>query len=118
MDTIFIEGLHVEAMIGAHNWEQRVRRTLILDAELACDTTRAAQQDRLADAVDYKVVSDRLRAICAQSRHRLIETLAEELAQVLMREFGVQWLRLAVRKPGAVSGTDSVGVRIERGSRT
>lgn len=117
MDTIFIQGLRVEAMIGAHNWEQRLTRTLVLDLELACDASRTAQHDRLADAVDYKVVSERVRAICAQARHRLIETLAEELAQTLMREFNLPWLKIVVGKPGAISGTDGVGVRIERGHR-
>ncbi len=118
MDTVFIEGLRVEAMIGAHNWEQRLTRTLVLDLELACDASRTAEKDQLADAVDYKVLSERVRAICAQARHRLIETLAEELAQTLMREFRVPWVKVIVRKPGAISGVDGVGVRIERGQRT
>jgi 7,8-dihydroneopterin aldolase/epimerase/oxygenase len=117
MDTIFIQGLRVEAMIGAHNWEQRVTRTLRLDIELACDAAQAAREDRLADALNYKTVSDRVRAICGQTRHRLIETLAEELAATLMREFGVAWLKVVVHKPGAVAGAQSVGVAIERGRR-
>jgi dihydroneopterin aldolase len=116
MDTIFITGLRVEAMIGAHNWEQRVMRTLVLDLELACDARLAAAHDRLADAIDYKTVSDRVTELCRQSRYRLLETLAETIAETLMQEFGITWLRLAVHKPGAVPGADTVGVRIERGS--
>lgn len=117
MDTVFIEGLRVEAMIGAHNWEQRITRTLILDLELACNATHAAKTDQLTETIDYKAVCERVRTFSAASRHRLIESLAEELAEVLLREFRLRWLRLAVRKPGAIAGTDSVGVRIERGSR-
>src|SRR5581483_5986866 len=110
MDCIFITGLKVEAMIGAHNWEQRVTRSLLIDLELACDVHRGSTHDRLQDTLDYKAVSDRVRAICTASRFRLIESLAETLAQKLMQEFGIEWLRLAVHKPGAVAGTDDLGV--------
>jgi dihydroneopterin aldolase len=116
-DTILIEGLRVDAMIGAHNWEQRVNRTLVIDLELAGDVARAATNDRLAETIDYKAVADAARSICAQTRHKLIETMAEELARELAKNFGVRWIRVTVRKPGAIANAESVGVRIERGSR-
>jgi dihydroneopterin aldolase len=116
-DTIFIEGLRVEATVGAHNWEQRVNRTLVIDLELSGDAAKAAAGDRLADTIDYKSVADSVQSLCAQSRHKLIETMAEELARELTKKFGLRWLRLTVRKPGAVASAQSVGVRIERGTR-
>ena len=39
-----------------------------------------------------------------------------QLAGVLQNEFGVRWLRLTLRKPGAVPAARAVGVKIERGS--
>lgn len=116
-DTIFIEGLRVDATVGAHNWEQRVNRTLVIDLELAGDVARAAANDRLAETIDYKSVAETVSSLCAQSRHRLIETMAEQLARELTKKFGLRWLRITVRKPGAVGNAESVGVRIERGSR-
>jgi dihydroneopterin aldolase len=116
-DTVFIEGLRVEATVGAHNWEQRVNRTLVIDLELAGDVSRAASSDRLTETIDYKTVADAAAEICGRTRHRLIETMAEELARELMQRFGVRWLRITVRKPGAVANAESVGVRIERGAR-
>ena len=41
----------------------------------------------------------------------------ERLAEVLLREFAMTWLRLRVGKPGAVAEARVVGVEIERGSR-
>ena len=46
----------------------------------------------------------------------MLEALAEALAELLREEFGVSWLRLTLRKPGAVPEAEYVGVRIERGS--
>jgi dihydroneopterin aldolase len=53
----------------------------------------------------------------AESRFGLVETLAERCAEIVMREFGVQWLRLKLSKPGAVSAAKNVGVIIERGTK-
>lgn len=117
MDTIIIQGLRVEAMIGAHNWERHVARQLRIDLELRCDARRAAASDQLADALDYKAVSDRVRVLASASRFRLIETLAEHLAEQLMTELGIGWMRLTVHKPAAVPEADDIAVRIER-SRT
>jgi dihydroneopterin aldolase len=44
----------------------------------------------------------------------LVETLAEALAELLVKEFAVSWLRLSVAKPGAIEGSKEVGVAIER----
>ena len=49
--------------------------------------------------------------------YQLVESLAEALASLLIEEFAIPWLRLRITKPGAVPGTDAVGVLIERGAR-
>ncbi len=116
MDTIFIRGLSVEAVIGVYDWEREIRQTLILDLDMANDSGRAAASDRIEDALDYHAVSERLRAYVGGSSFQLIETLAESCAALVREEFGVPWLRLTIHKPGAVQGAD-VGATIERGDK-
>ncbi|MGB5517959.1 MAG: dihydroneopterin aldolase, partial [Gammaproteobacteria bacterium] len=48
---------------------------------------------------------------------QLVETLAERIAEIVLDEFDVDWLRLKLGKPGAVTGSAEVGVIIERGER-
>ena len=115
MDRVFIEGLEVAATIGCHPWERRGPRPLVVDLELAWDHRRAAASDALADALDYEAVAQRIAALAAESDCELVETFAERCAQALLREFGAEWLRLRVAKPGAVRGARTVGVAIERG---
>ncbi|HGG59685.1 MAG TPA: dihydroneopterin aldolase, partial [Gammaproteobacteria bacterium] len=52
-----------------------------------------------------------------ESRFELVETLAEEVAALVLKEFDVPWLRLTLNKLGAVRGSRSVGIRIERGEK-
>lgn len=116
MDRVLIEALKLEAKIGVYEWERRIRQQVVFDLELGCDAARAAAGDRLADAVDYKAVAKRLRTLAGEREWGLVETLAEALAQCLLKEFAIGWLRVTVRKPGAVTGAASVGVTIERGN--
>lgn len=104
-------------MIGVFDWERRVRQTVILDLDMAADIRRAAASDALADTLNYKAVAKRLMEFVGQSDFQLVETLAERVADVVLSEFDVPWVRLRVNKQGAVRGARDVGVLIERGKR-
>jgi dihydroneopterin aldolase len=114
LDKIFLEDLRIEAVIGIWEWERRVRQTVSLDLEMATDVKKAAASDEIADALDYKGIAKHLIGVVEQSQFKLVETLAETLARIVITEFGVAWLRLSVSKPGAIEGSRNVGVVIER----
>jgi dihydroneopterin aldolase len=117
MDLVFINDLRIETIIGIYAWERKVRQTISLDLEMAADVKKAATSDAIEDALDYKAVAKRLIAYVEASEYRLVETLSEEIAGIVLAEFRVPWLRLTLRKPGALRGSRDVGVVIERGSR-
>jgi len=116
-DSVLIEGLAVEAIIGVYDWEREVSQRLLMDLEMAWDNRVPAASDDVADALDYALVSERVSAWLVQARPQLLETAAEGVARLLQQEFSVRWVRLTLRKPGAVPAAASVGVTIERGSR-
>ena len=118
MDIIFIKDLRVDAIIGIYEWERRVKQTISIDLQMGTDIARAARSDKISDTLDYKAVSKRIIALVAQSEYELVEALAETLAATIMAEFKVPWLQLTLAKPGAVRGAQSVGVIIERGSKS
>ncbi len=115
MDTVFIRGLKVKATVGVFEWERQIRQNLVLDLDLRTDAARAAASDALEDSVDYKAISQRVAEFVEASEYRLVESLAEALANVIREEFKVGWLRLRVSKPYAVRIAREVGVVVERG---
>lgn len=117
MDIVFIKGLRVDTVIGIYDWEKAIRQPVVLDLEMAADVRSGAASDRIADALDYKAVSKRLKEFIGASRVELVETLAERCAAIVLAEFGVPWVRLRLNKIGAVSEAEGVGVIIERGAR-
>ncbi|TBU92011.1 dihydroneopterin aldolase [Stutzerimonas kirkiae] len=117
MDTVFIEGLEVDTLIGAYDWERGIRQCLHLDLALGWDIRPAAQDDELDKALDYARVIARIDGFAQASRFELVETFAERLAACLMEEFGIPWMRLRVIKPGVNPRVRGLGVEIERGCR-
>ncbi|MEP6388332.1 MAG: dihydroneopterin aldolase [Halioglobus sp.] len=117
MDRVYIKGLKTDAVIGVYEWEREIRQTLVLDLTLASNNRKAAATDGIAEAVDYDAISKRVLAYVQASEFQLIETLAERVAEIVLAEFNIPWLRLQVGKPGAVADADDVGVIIERGTQ-
>jgi len=117
MDIIYLHDLRIDTVIGVFDWERRIRQTVILDLEMAADIRRAAASDELADTLNYKAVAKRLIEFVGASEFQLVETLAERVAELVLNEFAVPWLRLRVNKQGAVRGARDVGIIIERGEK-
>ena len=117
MDIVFIRELKVATVVGIYDWERRIRQNVVLDLDMAADVARAAKSDRIEDTLDYKAVAKRLMQFVSSAEFQLVETLAEKVAELVMREFAVRWVKVTLHKPGAVSGSKSVGVIIERGKK-
>ncbi|MHB1540993.1 MAG: dihydroneopterin aldolase [Steroidobacteraceae bacterium] len=113
-DRIFLRGLTAECVIGFIDWERRVKQTVVVDLEMPVDCARASASDEVADTVDYKRVAKRVLAYIEASEFKLVETLAQRLAVLLLEEFALDWVRLSVNKPGAIRNSRDVGVSIER----
>jgi dihydroneopterin aldolase len=113
-DRIFLRGLTAECIIGFIDWERRVKQTVVIDMELPVDCRNASVTDEVADTIDYKQVAKRVLAFVSASEYKLVETLAQRLALLILEEFGIEWVRLSVNKPGAIRNSRDVGVTIER----
>ena len=114
MDKIVLTDLRVDAVIGIWDWEKRNSQSISIDLEMQTDTKKISQSDSIEDALDYKAVSKRAKQFIQDSQFNLIETLAENLAQIILEEFDVQWLKLSISKPYAIRDSKNIGVSIER----
>src|SRR3546814_15809471 len=104
MDTVFIEALEVEALIGIYDWERRIRQPLLFDIEMQFDNRVPAASDDIAATLNYKAVSKRVIASASQSDFGLVETLAERVAAIILEDLCLPRVRLQLTQPGAVRG--------------
>lgn len=114
MDSVFIRDLRVDTVVGIYDWERRIRQTVSLDLDMGTDIRAAAASDRIEDTLDYKAVAKRVAQFVSAQQFQLVETLAEKVAALILDEFKIRQVKVTVHKPGAVSGSKSVGVSIER----
>ena len=114
IDKIFIEALEARCRIGIYDWERKILQKIRIDLEFPADIRKAARRDRIEDTLDYKSIGKYAAAFISQSEFFLIETLAEKLAQNLLKKFPLKTVTLRLSKPGALRGSKNVGIIITR----
>ncbi len=116
-DIVFIKDLKIDCTIGVYEWEQKIKQTLSFDIEMAADTIAAAKSDDIKDALNYKQVAKRVIERVEGNTDQLVEKVANDLIDMIQDEFSVAWVKLTLHKLGAVTGSKSVGVILERGTK-
>jgi dihydroneopterin aldolase len=84
---VVIDRLELHAYHGWHRHEGEFGQPYTIDLELVTDVSGAADTDHLADALDYGVIVATTKRIFTERRHKLVESVAVELARGLLKEF-------------------------------
>ena len=113
-DVISIDDLIVRMTLGVDDWERKDLQDVHLHLRLWTDSTRAAQTDDIADAVNYRTVTKAVIALAESGEFYLVEKLADAIARLLITEFALPRVQVHVEKPGALRFARSVALTIER----
>lgn len=116
-DTIKIENLQVFANHGVFPEETALGQKFVLSLKLYTDTRRAGKSDELAASIDYGDVCLRATKFMEENTYRLIEAAAENLAEMLLREYELlAGVTVELKKPWAPIGlpVDYAAVEITR----
>lgn len=117
MDTLFVRGLRVEAILGILPAERTATQPVVVDIDYALDTRAAARSGDIRDTVSYATVAESVSRWIVEGEFELVETLADVVAAQLRETYSLSWVRLRVTKPEAWPAADGVGIVIERGQR-
>lgn len=116
MDAIRIVDLRIPARIGVSDEERAVEQEIAVTADLRTDVRRAGASDELADTVDYHAAVTAVSELVRSKDRRLLEHLAEEIANLLLALKGVRSVTVEVTKenPPVEEDLRAAAVRIER----
>jgi dihydroneopterin aldolase len=114
MDAILIRELRVDALIGIHKRERHVKQTLSVDLDIGLPSATVFASDKVADTIDYEQVTLKIRALAGSGHFRLVETFADRVASLLIKDFGAPWVKVSASKLGILANVKLVGVTIER----
>lgn len=113
-DQIHIRELKFRCLIGTLPEERMEKQDVIVNVTLWADLRAACRSDRIEDTVDYKAVKKEILAMGEQSRFHLIETLAQQIADLCLANERIRQVRVCVEKPAALRFARTVAVEIVR----
>ena len=114
-DRILLEGIQIPAALGVTAGERRLRRPVLLDLEVGRDLTVSGRSDNIRHTIHYKRVFEVVEDVAANQQHKLVEALAERIAEAVLSKFDAEWVGVRVRKPTPIAGVmNYAGVQITR----
>ena len=116
-DKIILTGIEVSGRHGCSEFERQHKQLFVVDAELYLDLAQAAKTDDLGDTIDYVAVISDIKKIVGGAPRNLIETVAQDIAELLLRRYMLlDAVKIVLRKttPPIDEKLSSVAVEIFR----
>ena len=114
MDKIFLKDLKIKTRIGIFDWEKQIDQIININIEVGTDIKKAAKTEDVIYSLDYKALSNKVKEYVANNHHDQIETLIENIAEMILLEFKVEYVTISISKPGAIRDSQDVGIIITR----
>lgn len=114
MDTLKLNGIEVECVLGDLPEERTHEQRVLVDVSLELDLEDAAQTDSLEETVDYALLVGNIREALEEAKCRLLERAADLVANVCLEEPRVERVAVTVRKFDTVPGLASAAVTLVR----
>ncbi|MEX2599975.1 MAG: dihydroneopterin aldolase [Dehalococcoidia bacterium] len=113
-DTIFIRQARFDCHLGVTPKERSEPQEVFVDISLEMDTSVAGKSDRIGDTINYTDVWQRVRDCIEPTEFRLVEALAESIAQVVLSGFPrLDGVCVRVTKPRALASKNAEGAGVE-----
>ena len=97
-----------------YDWEKKIKQDVSISYEIPHDNVKAAKADAIEATTDYKSITKGIISFVENNKFELVETFAEKIAEMVIKDFNIDEIRLRVSKPGALRFSKDVGVIIER----
>ena len=113
-DRLIIRGLELRCVVGAEDWEHLMPQRVVVDIELRCDFSVAAQSDNLVDAPDYRTPCIKAAEAASAAEYRLVETLGDRIAEAVLNTHAcITSATVALHKPLALVGFENAKATVE-----
>ena len=114
LDTVKIERLELDCIIGINPWERLTKQQITVDIEIDTDLTAAGKSDSIEDTINYRTIAKTVTTEVEKSDYGLVESIGAKIADICLEDDRVFSVRVTVRKPGAVRKASAVRIGIRR----
>jgi FolB domain-containing protein len=113
-DRIHIRDLLLRCIIGIRDWERKAPQNVNINITLHTDFSKASITDDIADTVDYVTIKKNVIEKVETSSFKLVERLAQVIAETCLEDERVKRVDVVLSKPGALRFARTVAVEITR----
>ena len=103
MDYITIDNLRINGAHGYYEHERNAEQEFVLSLRIGIDGRNAAESDALSDTIDYDLIRTIAENVFKGKSRYLLETLAEEITQEILKETIAQEVSISIQKTGVWS---------------
>ncbi len=114
MDRLLINDLRARCVLGVSEEERREKQEVVVSIALVTDLHLPGRSDRFEDAVDYRAIKKQVLMAIESSQFRLVEALAQDIADICLEHPKVDEVQVTVEKPSALRFARSVAAEITR----
>ncbi|WP_138380265.1 dihydroneopterin aldolase [Luteithermobacter gelatinilyticus] len=117
MRHVFVRDLIIDGYIGIYDHEKQAPQKLCINVDLSVRENAHPLNDDINNVLCYEKIVRNIQTIVGAGHIHLVETLAEQIADMSLQDSRVVKVRVRVEKLEAIPNTTSVGVEIERARR-
>jgi D-erythro-7,8-dihydroneopterin triphosphate epimerase len=110
--TIRIKNLRLRTFIGFNEEEMQKKQDVVINAVIKYDAIKAAENDNVDEAINYKVITKAVIKLVENNRFLLLEKLTHDILALCADHPWVKWAEVEVDKPHALRFSDSVSLSI------
>ncbi|MBZ0110942.1 MAG: dihydroneopterin aldolase [Thermoanaerobaculia bacterium] len=109
-----VRNLLVRGILGINPDERTSRQDILINLEIFTDISAAAASDSIEDSLNYRSLTKAVIDHVESAQDLLVERLVTDVANLILREFPAQAVRVRIEKPGALRFAESVGIETYR----
>ncbi len=115
-DRLLLKGMQFWGTHGYFQEENQLGQRFVIDVEVAVDMNTMCQTDELSSGLSYVTVYNLVKKVVAGEQHRLLQRIAQRIADEVIAAYPTDWVKITVKKPAVAIGgiIDYVGVTITR----
>jgi dihydroneopterin aldolase len=110
---VFVRDLALIAMVGIYEHEKKHPQRILVNIDCAVKESGALEDD-IRNVVSYEKIVKNIKTIVQDGHVNLVETLAEKIADKVLKNRAIKRVRIRVEKLDIIAEASSVGIEIER----
>ncbi len=114
-DKVIISNISIPCIVGIHDFEREKLQDIFVSLQITTNIKTPALSKNIEDAVDYDILTKQITSVVQDGEYLLIETMAEDIANLVLRDEKVSNVIVTVKKPSALKNVDFPAIEINRG---